>query len=446
LSPPVSVLLTSHGSLSGELVPPPSKSYTHRTALLASLAEEGTSTIRNPLFSRDTVATFEACRAFGASIVNSADVPSDLEIVGAKPKTPSRVIDAENSGTTLRLMTSALALPSSGRSTITGDASLRRRPMQPLLDALGELGVRATSTGGNGCAPISVEAGGIKGGSATIAGEVSSQFVSSILISGLLAESDVSLVVTNAVSKPYIRATLDSASSFGARVESEGLHYFHIESGQRYRACNYVIPADFSSASFLAAAVAMVGGKIALLGLSSKLPQADSAIIDVLRVMGVGVHVESGGTVDGVMRVESDGKALTGGRFDLSDSPDLLPVLASMSLKCESPVEIVGCAHARNKETDRISTIAFELSKLGVKVEERRDGIIIHPLPRSPTRAVLDAHDDHRLFMAFCLISLLYPEGLPVLGAGSVDVSFPTFLEDMKKLGAVPTTKVLDHS
>ncbi|HVC27145.1 MAG TPA: 3-phosphoshikimate 1-carboxyvinyltransferase [Nitrososphaerales archaeon] len=420
------------GQLSGSISVPPSKSYTHRAVLMASLAVAGGrgrgSRIRNPLLSRDTNATVDACAAMGAEMEREEGV---LTIVGTPPRVPDDVVNVENSGTTLRFMTSAFSLAPAGYVALTGDSSIRRRPMQPLLETLGQLGVQAWSSRGNGCAPVIVKTGGMRGGKASIRGDVSSQFISSLLISTPMAEIDTSLRVADAVSRPYIEMTLRLAEHFGVKVRKRGYSEFDVASGQEYRAADFSVPADFSSASFIVAAVAMIGGKVRIENLDASLPQGDARITEIARLMGAKVAEEKGALV-----ISSDGDKLHGGTFDLGDTPDLLPVVAALALRCDSPVEIVGTAHARFKETDRIAIVSKELSKLGANVREREDGLRISPQKGRLEAALMDAHDDHRMFMAFSLASMLIPGGAPVVGAESLDVSYPTFLEDMKRLGA----------
>ncbi len=419
------------GPLTGSVSVPPSKSYTHRAVLMASLAVaggRGGSKIRNPLLSRDTNATVDACAAMGAEMERQEGV---LTIKGTRPKVPDDVVNVENSGTTLRFMTSALSLAPEGYALLTGDTSIKRRPMQPLLDALGQLGVSAWSSRGNGCAPVIVKTGGMKGGRAAIRGDVSSQFVSSLLISTPMAGADTTLKVADAVSRPYIEMTLRLGQRFGVKVRNKGYSEFVVESGQEYKAADFDVPADFSSASFIVAAVAMLGGRVKVENLDASLPQGDARITEIVEAMGAKVTEEKGALV-----VASDGDRLRGGTFDLGDTPDLLPVVAALALRCDSPVEVVGTAHARFKETDRIAIVAKELSKLGVNVKERDDGLRILPQKGRLEAALLDAHDDHRMFMAFSLASMLIPGGTPIVGADSLDVSYPTFLEDIKRLGA----------
>lgn len=422
---PSRVSLVSNGKLRGKVRVPPSKSYTHRAIIMASLSE-GASKVFNPLVSRDTLATISACRAMGAKLDENS---SSIKVTGSKPGASDDVVNVENSGTTLRFMTSVFTLPERGYTTLTGDASTRRRPMQGLLDALTGLGAKARSERGDGCAPIIVGEGGMGGGDAEIRGDVSSQFVSSILIAAPMARGDSSLQVADAVSRPYIKATLRLSEFHGIDIARDGYSHFRIPGRQTYEPCDFTVPGDFSSASFLMAAVALVGGRIELTGLTTSLPQGDAFIVEVLRKMGVVVTIDRSSIV-----VRADGEGLKGGRFDLSDTPDLLPVLSVLALKCDNPVEITGVAHARFKETDRIMVAAKELSKIGVDIDERPDGMRASR-PKRFVSAVLDAHDDHRMFMAFSLASLLAPKEIGVVGEESLDVSYPSFLSDMNKVG-----------
>ncbi|MBI4257984.1 MAG: 3-phosphoshikimate 1-carboxyvinyltransferase [Thaumarchaeota archaeon] len=414
--------------LEGSVWIPPSKSYTHRSITLASLAD-GSSTVSRPLLSRDTIATINACKAFGASLKQENGA---IRIDGIKQfKTPDDVINTDNSGTTIRIMTSLASLAPQGYTVLTGDHSIRKRPMQPLLDALHSLGVECWSTMINGCPPIIVKAGGMKGGSADIRGDVSSQFITSILISSPFAKTDTILtVVGKRVSKPYVDSTLQMIRLFGGNVEETGDCVYTVPCNHSYTPIDFTVPGDFSSAAFIAAAGALAGGSIGARGLNFDLPQADRVIIGIIETMGAKVvaHRDKGELV-------VQGGELRGGSFDLSDSPDLLPVVATIALKASEEVRIYGVGHARFKETDRISVLAQELPKLGVIAEEKQDGLVLRSKGRLK-KCLLDAHDDHRMFMAFCIAGLVSEEGVTVEGAESVDVSYPSFIEDLKNMGA----------
>lgn len=420
-----SARLVPRGNISGKLRVPPSKSYTHRAVIMASLSD-GTSVVRNPLLSRDTLATFQACKAMGARIGQPG---SEMTIMGAEPRAAADVVNVENSGTTLRFMASVFSLPENGYTILTGDDSIRHRPMQGLIDALRGLGAHVRSSNGNGCAPVIVGEGGLAGGSTEIMGDVSSQFVSSVLISAPMGKGDSIVRVTGAVSRPYIDATLLLSKLHAVEIERDGHSNFRISGRQRYRPVDFAVPGDFGSAAFVMAAVAILGGKVEFSGLETTMPQGDLAAVDVFRRLGVRVDSRADSVV-----VQSDGDGLGGGSFDLADSPDLLPVLSVLSLKCNNPLEIHGVAHARLKESDRVEVAAEGLRMMGAKVEEQRDGIrVVKPQRLSP--ALLDAHNDHRMFMAFSLASMLSPGSVRVVGVESLGVSYPSFLEDLTSLG-----------
>ncbi|MGH9934216.1 MAG: 3-phosphoshikimate 1-carboxyvinyltransferase [Nitrososphaerales archaeon] len=411
--------------ISGSVTCPPSKSYTHRAVAIASLAV-GESTVTNPLLARDTIATINACRVLGSDLKQN---DATLKINGRNEfSSGDREINAENSGTTIRVVTAMSALVRSGKTTLTGDESLRKRPMQPLLDGLKQLGVECRSLA-NGTPPLVVKGGGIKGGHTKIIGDVSSQFISALLISSIYADKDVEIEVqSEQVSKPYIDATLATMQKFSVNIENNHYAKYHIRP-HKYRPASFAVPSDFSSAAMMLAAGA-VAGEITVKGLNFELPQADAKIIDILHDMGVSVKLDrSKGTV-----IVTAPEKLEGDTFNLNNTPDLLPVVSVLALKAKGKVTIKGVAHTRVKETDRISNIAVELKKLGAEIEEFEDGLSIKASEKLKN-AKLDAYNDHRLFMAFCIASLL-TEKCIVEGLESVDVSYPTFINDFTKLGA----------
>jgi 3-phosphoshikimate 1-carboxyvinyltransferase len=345
---------------------------------------------------------------------------------------PDNVINAENSGTTIRILTSMSALVNRGHTVLTGDDSLRKRPMQPILDALGQLSVEAYSTKSNGTPPLVIRGGGIKGGVALIDGSVSSQFISGLLITAIYADSDVVVRIKgNLVSKPYVIATLATMKNFGVTsVEyTPNMLEYRIK-GAEYRGTVFDVPGDFSTAALILSAGALVGQKLKIKGLNFGLPQGDSQIIDIMKQMGCEIKIDK---VKGEVVVE--GKSpLEGGDFNLSNTPDLLPVISILALKANSTVTISGVAHARVKETDRVANIAQELVKLGARIKEFPDGLAI-TAPKLLKNTLLNAYNDHRLFMAFTIAAMLTEKSI-VAGAESVDVSYPNFISDMKDLGA----------
>ncbi len=407
--------------LSGTISCPPNKSYTHRAVFIASLAK-GKSTIRNVLLSRDTLATINACKAFGAKIaVDGSTV--NVESTGSVLPTSSE-IDASNSGTTIRIA-SAIASLADKKITLTGDSSLKNRPMQPLLDALSKLGAKYTST--NGTPPLTVM-GRILGGSTSISGSVSSQFISALLIAAPRTEKGIMLQIEGElVSKPYLDATIATMKKFGATVDVMIPYKKYNVSRQDYTPTDFTVPADFSSMALLLSAAVLVGDKMEISAPVGDLPQGDKEMINHLEKMGAKISI--GNTV----KVTVPSK-LTGGRFDLGNTPDLLPPMSILALKAADPIEIYNVKHARFKETDRIAILAKELAKIGIGTTEKEDGLILEP-PTSTTGAELDSADDHRLFMAFCIAGM-FVGNCTVTDLQSVDVSYPEFVNEMKRIGA----------
>jgi 3-phosphoshikimate 1-carboxyvinyltransferase len=407
--------------LTGVISCPPNKSYSHRSIFLASLAN-GKSTLGNVLLSRDTLATVSACKAFGANIEingSTVTVQSNGNIV---PQTSE--IDASNSGTTIRIAT-AIASLSEKTTTLTGDSSLRKRPMQPLLDALKVLGVDTTSTDGK--PPVTVR-GKLAGGITHIPGSISSQFISALLIAGPKMKEGITIDIDGElVSKPYLDATIATMQKFGVTVNIISQYKKYQIPNQEYRPANFVVPSDFSSMALLLSAAVLVGKNMEIYASVGDLPQGDRQVLTYLEKLGVKINI-----ADKITIVAPD--LLNGGRFDLSNNPDLLPPLAILALKTSKPIEIYNVKHARFKETDRIAILAKELAKVGVGVTEKEDGLILEA-PKSLKSAELESSEDHRLFMAFSIVGM-FIGNCTVTDPDSVDVSYPTFVEDMKKIGA----------
>jgi len=406
--------------LEGNIVCPPNKSYTHRAIFLASLAK-GESQIRNVLLSRDTIATINACKTFGAIIKEDG---ANLRIESSGDvKLQSNEIDASNSGTTIRI-SAAIASLSDTKTTLSGDSSLRKRPMQPLLDALEDLGAKCTSTDGK--PPITVK-GKIHGGAVSISGSVSSQFISALMIASPKTEGVKLNIEGNLVSKPYLDATIATMKKFGVNVDTIDPYKKYNIPKQQYKSTEFTVPSDFSSMALLLSAAILIGDKMTISASVGDLPQGDREMITHLEKLGVKVNL------DDLITVKTP-PSLNGGRFDLSNTPDLLPALAILALKTLKPIEIYNVKHARFKETDRIAILARELAKIGIKVQEKEDGLVLGA-PDIPKGADLDSSDDHRLFMAFCIAGM-FVGNCTVSDPQSVDVSYPTFIQDMNVVGA----------
>lgn len=425
-------ILVRKSKVSGSVRCPSSKSYIHRAIAIASLAERQ-STITNALLARDTLSTLAGCQALGAEIKHEGTTVKVKGMHAFDP--PENVINAENSGTTIRVMTAMSGLVRTGHTVLTGDESLRKRPMQPILDALTELGVEAYSTKGNGTPPLVVRGGGIKGGTTVVDGSISSQFISGLLIAGIYADSEIVIRIKDSlVSKPYVNSTLATMKHFGVSIDhSSDMREYQIK-GAKYRAAKFDVPGDFSTAALILAAGALVGENLKVKGLNFALPQGDSQIVDILKEMGCPIKVDR---AKGEVVVERADE-LEGGDFKLGDMPDLLPVVSILALRANTPVTITGVAHARVKETDRVANIAQELVKFGAHIKEFQDGLKITAV-KPLKNASLEAYNDHRLFMAFTIASMMTERSI-VAGAESVDVSYPNFIQDMKDLGAKIST------
>lgn len=412
---------TSH--LSGRITPPPSKSYTHRALVCAALSKDAT--VKNPLISRDTLATIDAIRAIGAR-VQLDDGRALIEGVEGEPQAPEDVIDVKNSGTTLRLMTAVCSLAPAA-SVLTGDSSLKKRPNQPLLDAMAELGALAFSTKGDGTAPIVVCGGkrGIKGGECTISGRVSSQFISGLLIATPLAPMDSHIVVRGELlSAPYVQLTLDVLKRARVRVDVDE-NVFRVPACQQYSLKSYTVPADFSSAGYLIAAACITASSLELSGLTSTL-QPDARVVDIAREMGARIKVRG----DGAVRVE-EGCELSGIEVDCSQTPDLVPTIAAMGANATGKTLIKNVAHVRLKETDRLRAMASELAKMGIRCTEGEDFLLVEG--GQPKMARVQGWDDHRIVMALAVAGL--KSGVEIEGAEHVDVSYPAFFDDLARLG-----------
>ena len=408
--------------ISGEINCPSNKSYTHRGIFLASLAGNN-SKVENVLLSADTKATIEACRKFGAII----EIHNSTIVVKKSIKIGTKVpeINTENSGTTIRIAIGIASLFSE-KITLTGDSSIQKRPMQPLLDALSSMGAKCSSKDGK--PPVTIE-GSVSGGEIKIPGNLSSQFISSLLISAPLTEKGINLSIEgDLVSKPYLDATIATMRKFGVTVQTLIPYKKYNISPQIYKNTTFTIPIDFSSLALLLSFTVLNGNNVIIKGSMGNLPQGDEAFIDFLEQLGVSVIISND-----EIKVKSPDK-LKGGVFDLRNSPDLLPPLAILSLISSEPIEIVNVKHARLKETDRIAILSRELPKIGINVEEKEDGLILESSGNLKS-AELNSENDHRLFMAFCIAGT-YIGDCVVTDPKSVEVSYPSFIQEMNRLGA----------
>ena len=415
----------SPSTVAGSVPAPPSKSYTHR-AIFAGGYDDRT-VMHRPLVSADTEASLRAVETFGATVNREAD-RIEIEGFGAAPAVPAAVVDCANSGTTMRLAMGTAGLVD-GTTVLTGDESLRSRPQGPMLSAIEQLGGEARSTRNNGQAPLIVE-GWPDGGQVEIPGNVSSQFITALLMAGALTDDGIEIELTSALkSGPYVDITVEVLEAFGITVDRTDAG-FAVPGGQAYAPTEYTVPGDFSAASYLLAAGAVAGGTVTVEGLSPG-PQGDSAIVSILERMGATIDWDR--EAETVTVEKSD---LSGVRVDVEDTPDLLPTLAVLGAVADGEMAIENCEHVRYKETDRVSAMAESLSAMGASVTEERDRLVIDGSASTLEGASLDGRGDHRIVMSLAVAGLVADGETEISDAEDVAVSFPDFFETLEELGA----------
>jgi 3-phosphoshikimate 1-carboxyvinyltransferase len=404
---------------------PPSKSYTHRALITAALGS-GKSTILHPLDAEDTRLTIDAIRALGVPI---AVTPGRITIEGCNGHFPARTaitLDLDNSGTSLRLLTS-LALLSSHAVTLTGSPRMQERPIGPLARALGAMGGSVRFGKNFGYPPLEVQ-GELRGGRVTIDGSMSSQFISSILLVAPYAEREIDVIVpAPPASQSYLDITLDVMEKFGARVSRQGYQQFTVSNRDHYTGRTYGIEGDYSSASYFFALAAICGGRVTVTGLAPASVQGDRRLTGALSQMGCTVTYGSNSVT-----VERSG-TLNGITCDMSPSPDTVQTLCMVAAVASTPTTITGISHLKFKESDRISSTAERLRLLGGDVQVSEDSITIMPAPLHG--GSIDPVNDHRTAMSFAVLGCGIG-GVTIQNAGCVDKSFPGFWEQLA--GVIP--------
>jgi 3-phosphoshikimate 1-carboxyvinyltransferase len=406
---------------------PGSKSITQRALIAASLAD-GESALLGPLESEDTRYTAGALEQMGVAVVKE----NEKWIVkgnGGRVVTPDTEIFLGNNGTATRFLTSVAAL-GSGTFQITGDERMAQRPILPLMQALRGWGVDIASIKDNGCPPLLIKANGLSGGRTILPEGKSSQYLSSLLLVGPYARQEAELEVEGEIlSLPYVIMTLAVMEDFGIRVEAnEALNNYRIPQGI-YSAKEYAIEGDASNASYFYAAAAVTGGEVTVPNVPVPSLQGDAVFVALLARMGCQVNKTGDGlTVSGP-------EELKGITIDMGDMPDVVPTLAVVASQAKGRTTIKNIAHLRIKECDRLHVMAVELAKMGAKVQELDDTLIIEGKdPDSPMHgAEINTYNDHRIAMSFAVAGLVVP-GVKVLGEDCVAKSFPDFWERFQLL------------
>lgn len=409
--------------LHGEIRPPGSKSLTNRALIIAALAE-GISELTGVLDSRDTQVMVESLQRLDFDVKHRPE-ETQTQICGQGGKIPAGQAELwlENSGTSIRFLT-ALCTLGSGQYRLDGNTRMRERPIGDLIAALNQLGADVTSAAKTDCPPVIVNSNGLVGGVTRVPGNISSQFLSALLMAAPAAQKPVEIIVSGTlVSVPYVEMTLRVMQQFGVEVKHDDHRHYHIEP-QKYAATQYDIEPDASAASYFFAAAAITGGQITVSGLSRDSLQGDVAFVEVLEQMGCEVEYSSGG-------ITVTGRPLRGIDVDMNAISDTAQTLAAVAPFAKGPTRIRNVAHMRHKETDRVTAVVTELQRLGLQVEEFDDGMLIHPGPMQP--ATIETYDDHRMAMSFALIGLKSP-GVKIADPECTAKTYPNFFDDLNNL------------
>jgi 3-phosphoshikimate 1-carboxyvinyltransferase len=407
------------GPITGSIRPPGSKSITNRALVCAALAA-GESRLTGVLDSQDTRVMAAGLAALGIDVDANCQ-RDEIRVRGCSGAIPasSASIDCAASGTTIRFLSAVCSL-GHGVYRLDGTPRMRKRPIGDLLEALQSLGVGATAESPRGCPPVVIKSGSLVGGSARIAGNVSSQFASGLAMVGPCTGEGLSLHFSGQlVSLPYLAMTRRVMESFGATCRAIDERTWWIEPSG-YRGVDYRIEPDASAASYFAAAAAITGGSVRIEGLGRSSMQGDIGFCNAVARMGCTVNWEDS-PEEGVTL---SGRAANGIDIDMNAISDTVPTLAVVALFATGPTTIRNVAHIRDKETDRIGDLATELRKLGAQVDERPDGLTIHPAPLHA--AEISTYDDHRMAMSLALAGLLVP-GVRILDPACVGKTFPDY-------------------
>ena len=414
-------------AVAGVVSAPPSKSYTHRAVILASLTA-GETRIENPLVSDDTLYTIDACRFLGADIKWDGNMLRVIGTGGQIKVAPDRQrIFAGNSGSTIRMVAPLVALAQT-KVVFDGDIQLRKRPMDDLLLALESLGVRARSLTNNSCPPIEIQGSGLIGGEITIPGLVSSQHISALLMIAPYADNGVRIKVANELrSKPYIDITLDVMRDFGVDVVNRDYKEFLVKSGQRYKGRHYRIEGDYSSAAYFLSTGAIGGRPVTVKNLKANSIQGDKYLLNILSQMGCSVEYQK------EQVTISRHKELTGVTVDMGDYPDIVQPVAVVAAYARGETKITNIGHLKFKETDRLSNTAVELGKMGIRTDVTESTMVVYG--GEPKGAEIEAPHDHRMAMSLAIAALFADGDSIINGAEAVTKSYPQFFADLARLG-----------
>jgi len=407
--------------LSGSVVIPPSKSLAHRGIIAASLAK-GKSKITNLNFSNDITITTNAMKGLGVDV----EVFENYEIINGSEKLirKNKVIDCGESGSTIRFMI-PISLLADGEVTFVGEGKLPTRPLGVFHQIFDEQGIEYSH--GDNELPLKIN-GKLKAGEYKVRGDISSQFITGLLYTLPKLEGESKITITTKLeSKGYIDLTLDILDRFGIKIINENYESFIIPGNQEYKAHDYRVEGDFSQVAFWLVAGLLNDG-MECLGMNPKSLQGDRAIIEILRSMGADIVVEG-------ETISITGKKTIGTTIDLSQCPDLGPIVTVLASLSKGETRIINSSRLRIKESDRITSMTTELNKLGANIVETEDGMIIQGVDNLKGGVEVDAWNDHRVAMALAVASSRCEEKITLTGANAVNKSYPNFWNDFKMLG-----------
>ena len=403
---------------------PGSKSITNRALVCAALAD-GASLLTNALHADDTEAMVEGLEALGVSIrADWSRGQLAVEGCAGRPVADVALVDARQSGTTSRFLLPVAGL-GAGLRRVDASNRMRERPMGEALDAVRALGAEVREVGAPGHLPAEVVGGSLLGGEVRVRGDVSSQFVSGLLLAGPAMPRGLVVTVTGPlVSRPYVALTEAVMADFGVAVQRPDDSTWAV-APQPYRGTDLHIEPDATAASYVFAMAALLGGEVTVRGLGRDARQGDLAFVDVLEQMGAQVERGAAATT-----VRGTG-ALHGVEVDLSQISDTAQTLAVVAAFADGPTRATGIGFIRSKETDRIGAVVAELRRLGVEAVEEADGFVVHPGPMRAT--TVQTYDDHRMAMSFALAGLRVP-GIHIADPGCVAKTFPGYWRLLEEL------------
>lgn len=411
--------------LKGEVKIPPSKSMAHRAIICAALSE-GLCIIENIDYSDDIIATIDAMNSLGAKIVKHKDY---IEVIGAygsdEKAKETRVIDCNESGSTLRFLV-PISLLFKGSSNFIGRGNLGKRPLTTYYNIFERQGIQYSYEEGNLNLVINGE---LKAGTFEVEGNVSSQFITGLLFTLPLLKEDSKIIITTEMeSKGYIDLTLKAMSDFGVEIINNNYREFIIKGNQKYNVRNYRVEGDYSQAAFFLCADSL-GNDVLCKDLDLNSLQGDKEVIDILERMNVVFNANDIG-VKGIANGE-----LTSTVIDGSQCPDIIPVLTAVASLTNGTTEIINAGRLRIKECDRLSAVTSELNKLGAKIIEKEDGLVITGVEKLQGGVEVWSHKDHRIAMTLAIASTRCEEPIVIKDYECVAKSYPNFFEDFKALG-----------